>query len=369
MRNVFDFIKKRITKSGEEWHEVCPRCQADLTMQKGFDKTLDYWVCLGCGELCINNDKNIESDVVWICDSCGDYLNLQDGFDESAGKWECAKCGYINYIDDEHIYLSEDEYISDQNNPYKGLSDSEILNLSLYRKIRRLEGREDILIVEERETKKLFVEKHLRIYDKTVYEYLKENPVSCMPKIEELFESENCLIVIEEYVEGITLDKVIETTVMPELQASVVALMVCKCVLELHSAEPTIIHRDIKPSNIIIKPDGEVWLLDVNTAKWYDSEEADDTRYLGTENYAAPEQMGYGLSASSEKTDVYAIGVLLNVMLTGHFPKEKKADGKLWDIIEKCICLDADKRISDIELTKLIAGAFNEYLQGEQHGE
>ncbi len=51
-------------------------------------------------------------------------------------------------------------------------------------------------------------------------------------------------------------------------------------------------------------------LLDMNVAKWYDSEEKEDTRLLGTKDYAAPEQVGYGMKASSNKTDIYAVGIL-----------------------------------------------------------
>ena len=50
-----------------------------------------------------------------------------------------------------------------------------------------------------------------------------------------------------------------------------------------------------------------------------------DTRLLGTLYFAAPEQFGYGFSASTIKADIYAVGILLNVMLTGKIPKEEKA--------------------------------------------
>ena len=82
----------------------------------------------------------------------------------------------------------------------------------------------------------------------------------------------------------------------------------------------------------------------MNVAKWYDEDKTDDTAYMGTQHYAAPEQIGYGFKASSAKTDIYAVGVLLNVMLTGRFPKERRATGKVWDIIERCIRLNAEER-------------------------
>ena len=120
-----------------------------------------------------------------------------------------------------------------------------------------------------------------------------------------------------------------------------------------------IIHRDIKPSNVMINESGEVFLLDVNVAKWVSTEAKEDTRLLGTLYYAAPEQFGYGFSASTEKTDIYAIGVLLNVMITGKLPKEEQAPAALWKVIEKCICLEADERYSDDELLAVL----NDYLR------
>ena len=47
---LFDFIKRKRseTKYGEEF---CPRCDANLTLQKGYDNNLPYWVCKGCGEM------------------------------------------------------------------------------------------------------------------------------------------------------------------------------------------------------------------------------------------------------------------------------------------------------------------------------
>lgn len=126
--------------------------------------------------------------------------------------------------------------------------------------------------------------------------------------------------------------------------------VILRKVKETDTLECPIIHRDIKPSNVMLTKSGEVVLLDMNVAKWYDSEEKEDTRLLGTKDYAAPEQAGYGMKASSDKTDIYAVGILLNVMLTGKLPKEKPAQGKLWDIIERCISLDADTRYSADEL-------------------
>lgn len=155
---------------------------------------------------------------------------------------------------------------------------------------------------------------------------------------------------IEEYIEGSSLSEHLREGTFEPFEAARIVRDLCCILNELHTQRQPIIHRDIKPSNIMIAKSGEVVLLDMNVAKWYNSEENEDTRLLGTRNYAAPEQVGYGMKASSNKTDIYAVGILLNVMLTGKFPKEKPAQGKLWNVIERCISLDANSRYRADEL-------------------
>lgn len=329
-------------------YEFCPRCQANLTLQKGYSNDLPYWICKGCGEMLINPE--IESDVSWICDGCGTMLNIQLGFSEDCGEWTCTECGYTNKIDKSEIYLSEDEYQAAMHDPYKGLTDGQILAVSMYREVEHIDDREDIILIEERDTGKRFIKKLLTTYNKSVYDYLKENPVDHMPRIIRLYESDNCLIVIEEYIEGQTVAGLIDNGALPKNRAIYIAKSICRILDKLHNLSTPIIHRDIKPSNIIITPDEDVYLLDMNVAKWYDPDKTDDTKHMGTENYAAPEQVGYGLSASSAKSDIYAVGILLNVMLTGKFPKELRPDDDIWQIIERCISLEAKDRYTAKEL-------------------
>ena len=76
---------------------------------------------------------------------------------------------------------------------------------------------------------------------------------------------------------------------------------------------PPIIHRDIKPSNIIITSYNYAMLLDFNAAKQFSGQNESDTVLIGTPGYAAPEQYGFG--ASSPKTDIYSLGIVLREML------------------------------------------------------
>ncbi len=351
---VFDrFINKlntreQLSDDSEYFYEYCPHCNANLTLQKGYDPSLKYWECRGCGQMLINPE--VEGDIVWFCDECGTVMNEQPGFTEDYGEWKCTECGHVNKIDGSELYASEAEFQADRNNPYRGLSDADALELSMYQEEEAIEGKDNIILVRYRETGERYIKKLLTIYNKSVYSYLMEHPVEHMPRIVNIFEGSNCLIVIEEFILGLNLEHILEKGPLPEDKAISVALYICDILNVLHNLPTPIIHRDVKPSNIIISIDNEVNLLDMNVAKWYDPEKTDDTRYMGTQYYAAPEQVGYGLSASSAKADIYAVGMLLNVMVTGSFPKEKRATGQLWNIIERCISLNAEDRYTAKEL-------------------
>ena len=331
-------------------YEYCPNCDANLTLQKGYDSSLPYWICKGCGQMLIN--PAIESDISWICDKCGAMLNIQDGFDDHGDVWKCTECGFENTIDKSEIYLSEDEYQASLKDPYKGIADEDMIEILKFAEVGLINDREDLMIVAatEADDQMLYVKKLLSTYDVSVYRYLMEHPIAHMPKLIGVYEGDNRLVIIEEYIKGITLSELIDKNGLSEKAAIRIAKDICHILTDLHGLDNPIIHRDIKPSNVIISESGETYLLDINVAKWYKPEEAEDTKLLGTLYYAAPEQFGYGYSASSAKSDIYALGILLNVMITGRIPKEEKAIGPVWSIIEKCTRMEPEERYSAQEL-------------------
>lgn len=359
-RNLFNRIKGKGRESDDSGagpkYEYCPRCNANLTLQKDYDNTLPYWLCKGCGEMLINPAVEADDDIAWICDGCESMLNIQPGFPGDGGKWTCTVCGTVNSITPDQVYPSEEEYLRAKMSPYSGLDEEQIALLSGFEEVGACDGRDDIMLVRDRQTGDLYIRKLLTTYNRSVYEYLRDHPVSHMPQITVVYEGDNCLIVIERYIEGETLETMLSEGPLPEKEAVRIASELCGILCELHGLSVPIVHRDIKPSNVIVDGDGAVWLLDVNVAKWSDPSKSDDTVYMGTKNYAAPEQAGYGLSSSSSKADIYALGVLLNVMLTGAFPKEARPGEPLWCIISECISLDADKRPTASELRDKLEG-------------
>ena len=156
------------------------------------------------------------------------------------------------------------------------------------------------------------------------------------------------MVVIEDYIPGDTLEEILAREGnLPEAQVLDIAIQLCKILQAFHHAVPPIVNRDIKPSNIKLTEDGIVKLLDMNAAKYCNDLAAKDTVLLETQGYAAPEQYGFG--ASNVQTDIYAVGVLINVLLTGKQPAEQKAPGKLRGIIAKCTKLAPEQRYSNID--------------------
>ena len=129
------------------------------------------------------------------------------------------------------------------------------------------------------------------------------------------------LIVVLEWVEGTTVEKLYESQAPDLRRAQVIFDDVCSAVEVLHAAAGgPIIHRDINPSNVVF--DGEhAHLIDFGIARRPHSGAHADTELWGTMGYAPPEQFGFG--QSDARADVYAAGKLLRFLVTGEHPGQE----------------------------------------------
>ena len=127
--------------------------------------------------------------------------------------------------------------------------------------------------------------------------------------------------IVEEYVDGISLDALIRRERYLSNDAAILILYeVCRALKYAHDKQ--VIHRDIKPGNILLSRQGEVKLADFGIATSLEDTEDGLTRegmVLGTPSYIPPEQIDDAKSVD-RRADIYSLGVVLYEMLTGRTP-------------------------------------------------
>ena len=294
---------------------------------------------------------------------------------------------------------------------------SEEYPLSSYLTIGFLPGNHPVAIVQNEKTGKIYLRKDLSVYKRSVYEYLKKYQIPGLPRIIAIYEradqdGKRRLSVIEEYISGQTLQEMLDSGYSFNFrEIADIVWELCDIVDRLHTSDPPILHRDIKAANVMMDWNGKIYLLDMNAAKWSDeghgmssakwSDDGSgmssgrwsgdgggmssgrwsgdgsgmssgrwsgdgggmnagrwsgegagmDTVLMGTAGYAAPEQYGFG--ASGVETDIYALGVLMNVLLTGDIPQRREPKGRLAPIIKKCCQMEKRKRFRDVKSLKM----------------
>ena len=143
-----------------------------------------------------------------------------------------------------------------------------------------------------------------------------------LPSIIDVIDTEESFLIVMDYIEGKALDKVLtEFGAQPQEYVIEWAKQLCDVLGYLHSRKPPIIYRDMKPANVMLKPDGNVTLIDFGTAREFKASKIEDTTCLGTRGYAAPEQYG-GHGQTDARTDIYCLGATLYHLVTGHNPSQ-----------------------------------------------
>ncbi len=144
-----------------------------------------------------------------------------------------------------------------------------------------------------------------------------------LPSIIDVLDFEDSFLIVMDYIEGRSLQSVLKHEgAQPEELVVEWGKQLCDVLGYLHSRQPPIIYRDMKPANVMLKPDGNVMLIDFGTAREFKNRAmVEDTTCLGTRGYAAPEQFG-GYGQTDARTDIYCLGATLYHLLTGHSPAE-----------------------------------------------
>ncbi|MDM0039159.1 protein kinase [Variovorax sp. J22G21] len=168
------------------------------------------------------------------------------------------------------------------------------------------------------------------------YNLFIENPVTDEPLPQNLYVS------IEGFVESTPLSRIMANFHGKPDAVGRLCLGIANALMPLWVHPKRFVHRDIKPDNILIKPDGEVVVIDLGIVR--------ETGGAGitqdgwgkaplTLDYAAPEQIQNDKDAISFKTDFFALGILMYVLISGRHPfhtNPEMNNFELAEAIEKC---------------------------------
>lgn len=209
---------------------------------------------------------------------------------------------------------------------------------------------QEVFLVRRKNDGKIYIKKYVSAKSVEVYTRLQDIVHRNIPRIYGVAQGEDKGIVIEEFINGETLEEYMEKRgVLEENQVCSIVREICSALFVVHNRG--IVHRDIKPENVMISNDGVVKVIDFGIARNIKEGKTQDTEILGTAGYAAPEQYGYG--QTDARADIYATGVLMNRLLTGELPAQHLYSAPvLQDIIKRCIEMDARNRFQTIQELK-----------------
>lgn len=195
-----------------------------------------------------------------------------------------------------------------------------------------------------------------------------------LPRIVDIIDNGITIYIVMDYIEGESLDKILsEYGAQPEELVVGWAKQLCDALSYLHSQKPPIIYRDMKPANVMLKPEGNVKIIDFGIAREYKEQNLSDTTVLGTKGYAPPEQYS---GQTDPRSDIFALGMTMHHLLTGIDPRngEPYAPVRQWNpelsegieiIIDRCVepapenryqsCMDL---LYDLEHPELITRGF-----------
>lgn len=197
-----------------------------------------------------------------------------------------------------------------------------------------------VMLVKRIADDKLFIRREYREDKRDLFYKLKELDIQGIPHIlYVLFAGRT--VVIEEYIEGISLEKIAKgNAAFPNFTITGLLKDILPVIQQFHGAG--IIHRDIKPEHIILDKNLKPYLIDFGIARMNKKHNTHDTEIQGTRRFAPPEQFGY--QSTDQRSDIYSLGQTLATLLPiiPMTPHEKK-------IIEKAMAFAPADRYQSAE--------------------
>lgn len=183
-----------------------------------------------------------------------------------------------------------------------------------------------------------------------------------LPRITDISESSLYFFIVMDFIDGRTLESIAKERgrIREELVINW-SKQICNALDYLHNLKPNpIIYRDMKPENVMLTKEGNIKIIDFGIAREFKFDASEDTNYLGTRGYAAPEQYRINNSQTDTRTDIYGLGVTMYRLLTNKTPDEppyeikpvREFDSKLSEGIEhiviKSTALDPNLRYNNV---------------------
>jgi serine/threonine-protein kinase len=182
---------------------------------------------------------------------------------------------------------------------------------------------------------------------------------------------------VMDYVEGVTLKDALRSNKLSDRRKLRVMIQVAKALGYAH--RNNIIHRDIKPGNILLDREGNARVVDFGIARLTEDTELSKVNEagmtVGTPAYMAPEQQ-QGASFTTSASDIYSLGVIMYLMLTGKlykagYPPPSQHNPKVPTSLDKitmaCLADDPTRRPSADKLVALLLTALKgAHLKQEQ---
>jgi eukaryotic-like serine/threonine-protein kinase len=179
-----------------------------------------------------------------------------------------------------------------------------------------------------------------------------------IPKIFDYFSEGNRSYLILEFVQGQTLEDLLEERRQPFSPEEVVewGLQACDVLAYLHGHEPPVIFRDLKPGNLMLRTDGRLMVIDFGIAKVF--EHGQRGTMIGTEGYSPPEQYR---GVAEPRGDLYALAATMHHLLSGRDPRleppftfherpirlfNDNVPEALETVVMKCLAYDLQERYS-----------------------